>query len=212
MHLTKYTTFPITNNGKTPFPKTPKEGNLPNLTDSSNNNQAFTAIYERYKRQVFKKCLLFVKNRDEAKDLTQDIFLKIFIKAHTFNGHSKFSTWLYALVHNSCVNYVQRDLRKSHMDRLSSVGKYEFALLSSIPDDEENYDKEMLESSIVKLNKALDMIPEEDKALLIMKYQNNIPIEKLEHILNIKNSAVKMRLKRAKDKLVLALNNTEDNR
>jgi RNA polymerase sigma-70 factor (ECF subfamily) len=171
---------------------------------STGNNQLFEVIYNRYHRKVYQKCFRFVKNRDEAEDLMQDIFLKLFIKLHTFKGQSKFSTWLYAFIHNFCVNYVQRDLRKKTMSRLDALNDRYLYLLSTTPEEEELLDEEQLGLNIVQLKKAMDTLPAEDKAILLLKYHHDASVQKLEQILNIKKSAVKMRLKRAKIKLALA--------
>lgn len=61
----------------------------------TNNSILFGVLYDRYSNKVYNKCIGFVKNEEEAKDLTQDIFLKLFIKLSSFKGQSKFSTWRY---------------------------------------------------------------------------------------------------------------------
>ncbi len=204
----EYPTFNISANS--PLPKIMMEAerlpdeNLVKLIGSTGNNQLFEVIYRRYHRKVYQKCLRFVKNRDEAEDLMQDIFLKLFIKLHTFKGQSKFSTWLHAFIHNFCVNYVQRKMRKKTMNRLDALNDRYLYLLSTTPAEEELLDEEQLELNIVRLKKAMDTLPAEDKAILLLKYHHDASVQKLEQILNIKKSAVKMRLKRAKIKLALA--------
>src|SRR5690606_2230525 len=69
-------------------------------------------IYDRYSEVVYHKCLSFVKNKEEAQDITHDIFVKLFLKIRSFKNQSKFSTWLYSFTYNHCVNYVQRDYNK----------------------------------------------------------------------------------------------------
>jgi RNA polymerase sigma-70 factor (ECF subfamily) len=58
----------------------------------------FGVLYDRYEHLVYNKC--FVNSIDEAKDLTQDVFLHVFIKIGSFKGNSKFSTWLYSVTYN----------------------------------------------------------------------------------------------------------------
>ena len=72
----------------------------------------FEELYDRYAPMVYNKCYGFAKNMDEAKDLTQDVFLRVFIKLASFKGNSKFSTWLFAFTYNHCVNYVTRNTAK----------------------------------------------------------------------------------------------------
>ncbi len=72
------------------------------------NAGAFEQLYRRYSKRVYHLCLRMVKNEAEAEDLTQDAFLRVFRKIHTFQGKSAFSTWL----HRVSVNTVLMSLRK----------------------------------------------------------------------------------------------------
>src|ERR1700730_8136064 len=72
------------------------------------NARAFEQLYRQYSKRVYHLCLRMVKNEAEAEDLTQEAFLRVFRKIHTFQGKSAFSTWL----HRVCVNTVLMSLRK----------------------------------------------------------------------------------------------------
>ena len=78
----------------------------------TNNTQLFSVLYDRYASLVYNKCYGFSKSKEEAQDLTHDVFIKLFVKLRTFKGNSKFSTWLYSFTYNFCVNYVQRNANK----------------------------------------------------------------------------------------------------
>jgi RNA polymerase sigma-70 factor (ECF subfamily) len=84
---------------------------------------AFERIYRRYNRRVFALCLRMTKNQADAEDLTQEAFLKVFRKIHTFRGESAFSTWF----HRVSVNIVLMSLRKrKHMEiPLDNDGNHE---------------------------------------------------------------------------------------
>uniref|UniRef100_UPI003C6D3DB5 RNA polymerase sigma factor n=1 Tax=Maribacter arcticus TaxID=561365 RepID=UPI003C6D3DB5 len=69
----------------------------------------FGELYDRYSKLVYNKCLGFAKSNKEAEDLTQDVFLMLYVKLGSFKGTSKFSTWLYSFTYNFCVNYVNRN-------------------------------------------------------------------------------------------------------
>lgn len=160
-------------------------------------SQLFGILYDRYGNKVYNKCYSFVKNTDEAKDLTQDIFLKVFLKLNLFdNSKAAFSTWLYVLTYNSCTNYVNRDKKKNDNERMED---HEYHLT-----DEEVDIEEIDRLDEGKLMKALDMIPPEDKSLLLLKYQDDASIKDLQKSMGIGASAVKMRLNRAKAKAVKA--------
>lgn len=162
---------------------------------ASNNTELFGVLYDRHSHNIYNKSYAFVKNVEEAKDLTQDIFLKLYLKLPSFKGHSKFSTWLYSFTYNHCVNYVNRNKVKNYEKRVT--GLY----------DIENYSGQELEYDISndikekKLAGALSQISEDDRTILVLKYQKDLSIKNIENVLGIGTSAVKMRIKRAKKRL-----------
>ena len=171
---------------------------------SNNDTLLFEILYDRYSKVVFNKCYGFSRSGQEAEDLTQDVFLKLFVKLGTFKGKSKFSTWLYAFTYNHCVNYVNR----------STAKKIERNSVDSDQIKDDQYDPEMDDNvihqlKVQKLKEALELISPEEKMILLLKYQDFLSIRELEEILNVGQSAVKMRLKRAKDKLVNVYNELE---
>ncbi|MGC1205016.1 MAG: RNA polymerase sigma factor [Flavobacteriaceae bacterium] len=165
-----------------------------------NDTLLFEVLYDRYASLVYNKCYGFARDADEAKDMTQDVFLKLFVKLASFKGKSKFSTWLYAFTYNHCVNYVTRDTAKKFEKK--SVN---YKDIENISDDEEE-DTSFLNMRVDKLKVALEMISPEEKMILLLKYQDFLSIKEIESVLDIGESAVKMRIKRAKDKLVTVYN------
>lgn len=164
---------------------------------TSNDTLLFEILYDRYAKLVYNKCYGFASSTHEAEDLTQDVFLKLFVKLKTFKGKSKFSTWLYAFTYNHCVNYVNRN--NSKKIEKQSVGTDNLG--------EDYYDSEIDDKSISllkveKLKEALELISPDEKMILLLKYQDFLSIKELADLLELGESAVKMRLKRAKDKLI----------
>lgn len=167
----------------------------------TNDTLLFEILYDRFSQMVYNKCLGFSKDEDEAKDLTQDVFLKLFVKLASFKGKSKFSTWLYAFTYNHCVNYVTRNTQKK-IQRES----IDIEIAETVEDGEfELYN--FHDMKVEKLKKALELIAPEEKMILLLKYQDYLSIKEIEDVLSISESAVKMRLKRAKDKLINVYNN-----
>ena len=167
---------------------------------NTKNDILFGTLYERYSHLVFNKCYGFTKTRDEAQDLAQEVFIKLFQKLSTFKGKSKFSTWLYAFTYNMCVDYVNKHvLQKVHSNDLEPE---DFEHLQIETDDYSLF--QMKEDT---LKKALEIIAPEDKMILLLKYQDDFSIKSIMTILEITESAVKMRLKRAKARIIEAYNN-----
>lgn len=178
-----------------------------NLTDEelveqivkTKNAILFEVLYDRFSQVVYNKCLGFAKREEEAQDLTQDIFLKVYIKLGSFKGNAKFSTWLYAFTYNYCVNYVTRDTSKKIAQQSIPIEENENLLI-------EADDFNLFQLRVDRLKICLENIPPEDKMILLLKYQDDAQIKDIALALEIGESAVKMRIKRAKGKLIKIYN------
>ena len=168
-----------------------------------NNTMLFGVLYDRYVKMVYNKCYGFSRSEDEAEDLTQDVFLSLFVKLKSFQGRSKFSSWLYSFTYNFCVNYVNRNKERKLSDKSSPIDKSEHAVTEDISDDA------LFDLRSEKLKRALELIDPEDKKLLLLKYQDDVSIKELQTLMEIGESAVKMRLKRAKSRIVESYNTLE---
>jgi len=156
----------------------------------------FGVLYDRYARMVYNKCYGFARSQDEAEDLTQDIFLMLFIKLASFKGRSKFSTWLYSFTYNFCVNYVNRNKQRKMSDQSVSMDDVDYKMAEEVSDES------IYEMKVNRLQKALGRVSPEDKSILLLKYQDGASIKELADVMELGESAVKMRLKRAKAKLL----------
>lgn len=152
----------------------------------------YSVLYDRYMDKVFRKCMSFVKNEDVAMDMVQDILLKAYTRLDRFKGNSKFSTWLYAITYNYCVEHYRRETRYTQIDIHEGADIAE-------PDD--RFLNELQASRTTKLKKALERVSDEDRDLLTMKYYQNVSIKDLMERLQITESAVKMRLARARQRI-----------
>jgi RNA polymerase sigma-70 factor, ECF subfamily len=170
---------------------------------ADNDPMLFGKLYDRYAKMVYNKCYGFAKSEDEAEDLTQDVFLQLFIKLRTFKGKSKFSTWLYSFTYNFCANYVNRNKQLKIRDKSVQVENSEHKLTEEVPDES------LYEMKADKLKKALEHISPEEKSILLLKYQDGASIKELVGLMDIGESAVKMRLKRAKERLLEIYNTLE---
>ena len=161
----------------------------------SNDTHLFGILYDRYAFVVYNKCLGFIGSKEEAQDLAHDIFVKLFVKLKTFKGDSKFSTWLYAFTYNHCVNHLQREIKGKKNTYSIDEEKMEDTL-------DEVSDETIFEMKAEKLNQSLQLITPPERAILLMKYQDELSIKEISTVYLIGESAVKMRLNRAKNNLI----------
>ncbi len=162
----------------------------------TNDSALFAVLYDRYAPVVFNKCLGFSKNKAEAEDLTHDIFIKLYIKLKSFKGNSKFSTWLYSFTYNFCVNYVQRDAYRNKEQVNEEAVEKRSAVVDEVSDED------FFQLKAKKLGKVLSLIDPNDKMVLLMKYQDDFSIKDISQSLGLGESAVKMRIKRAKERVM----------
>lgn len=157
------------------------------------NTRAFDVLYKRYKSKVLDKCFSFVKNRDRALELTEDIFSKTFEKMPGFKFKSSFSSWLYSITYNHCIDYL-REKKKIHYPQWDSENE--------IPEIIDETDESLVNISYENLMSVMELIHPEEKALLLMKYQDDLSIKDISTALRITENATKMRLKRARTRVL----------
>ena len=153
----------------------------------------FTLIYSRYSSKVYAKCIALLKSEVQARDATQEIFMKIFLNLSKFGHRSRFSTWVYSISYNYCIDFLRKQQKKQAL----------FSDEMANPPDISNQevpDYELLELEVKVLKQVLDRIPVGDKAVLLMKYQDEMSIKEMSSVLNKSESAIKMKIKRAKAK------------
>jgi len=158
----------------------------------SQNVAYFTILYKRYSGKIFGKCISLLKSESEAEDATQDVMMKILMNLSKFSGKSRFSTWIYSITYNYCIDFLRRKKKDPSV--------YVDDFIENLDVEEEVQDSFMLELNVKRLKKILDKIPTGDKTILLMKYQDEMSIKEIGHILDKSESAIKMKIKRAKQK------------
>ena len=166
---------------------------------ASQSPRLFDILYDRYSKKVFIKCNSLLRDQAKAEDAMQEIFIKVLLNLAKFNKKAKFSTWLYSITYNYCIDSIRKGKKRK------SVSVDDVAELQEVPDTID--DKRLLETNIVRLKEVLNVIPVEDKAILLMKYQDDMSIRDIGAVLSKSESAVKMKIKRAKEKFVKQYSN-----
>ena len=155
----------------------------------------FNILYDRYSRKVFGKCYSLLKSESKAEDAAQEIFVKVLLNLSKFSGKSKFSTWLYSITYNFCIDAIRKN-KKNVGVLVDDIGRYGEEV------EDEIEDTELMETNVLRLKEVLNVIPAGDKAILLMKYQDEFSIKEICGILDKSESAVKMKIKRAKEKFI----------
>jgi RNA polymerase sigma factor (sigma-70 family) len=153
----------------------------------------FEILYKRYYPKVLDKSYSLVKNGELAADLSRDILSKVYEKLNSFKGNSSFSSWLYSITYNHCIDYL-REKKKLHYP--------DWNMQNDLPEIIDEVEEDNTSLNYDRLLKLLDLIHTEEKALLVMKYQDELSLKEIGEALRISESAAKMRIKRAKARLL----------
>jgi RNA polymerase sigma factor (sigma-70 family) len=163
------------------------------LLMDSGNQELFELLYSRYFKKVKDKCFSFIKDNKLAEEFANDILTKTYEKIPGFKGNSSFSSWLYSITYNYCIDYL-RVKKKLHYPNWNNNNE--------IPEIIDESETDFEEASYENLLTILEMVHPEEKVLLLMKYQDNLPIKHIAKTLRISEDAVKMRLKRARTRVI----------
>ena len=161
---------------------------------------ALSILYEKYSRRVFNLCLRMIRDRSDAEDLTQDVFVQLFRKIHTFRGQSAFSTWL----HRLAVNMVLMEIRSRKTHRYSLVPLDQ----KSNDDDESSHDQFgredlNLRGSVdrILLQDALDELPPGYRVVFLLHDVHGYEHQEIAEILSCSVGNCKSQLHKARLKL-----------
>jgi RNA polymerase sigma factor (sigma-70 family) len=166
---------------------------LVQLFVNSNKRSGFSELFNRYIKKVENKCYSLLKDRQLSAEFANDIMSKAFEKLPSFKGTSSFSTWLYTITYNYCIDYL-RSKKKMHYP--------EWNREHQIPEIIEENHEEIAEISYQQLLVILELLHPEEKAMILMKYRDDLPMKQVAIALRVSESAAKMRLKRAKARVV----------
>ena len=162
----------------------------------SGNQQAYAQIVDRHKTFVFTLVLRYIKSREDAEEVTQDIFVKAYRALADFKGASKFSTWLYTIVTTTCISF----LRKKKLE-IRSLDNEKVLAAAQNKDSGMTANGIEQKSRIAMVNNAIAMLNADDAEIVTLFYKGEQTLEEIAHILGIESNNVKVRLHRARTRL-----------
>ena len=178
-----------------------EEGQLVRLAQSGE-EAAFEELIRRHQQRVFGLVSGILRRREDVEDVVQQVFLKVFVSLKRFDQRAAFSTWLYKISVNECWDYLRKkkvrpllyeaDLSEEQVSRLDGVVSADQPPASSSDRAEA---RDLLERMMEKL-------PEQDRQLLVLKEVEGFSVQELAEILDLNVNTVKVRLFRARARLM----------
>jgi RNA polymerase sigma factor (sigma-70 family) len=158
--------------------------------------QAYALLVDRYQRYVFTITLRFLKTREDAEEVAQDVFIKVYRSLADFRGASKFSTWLYTIVNTTCITF----LRKKKLETHSLDNEKVFEAADSI-DSGMRANLVEQKSRVAMVNQAIRLLSTDDAEILTLFYKGEQTLDEIAAILAIEPNTAKVRLHRARARL-----------
>lgn len=159
------------------------------------NVAAFAVLVERYQNMVYSLALKLLKKPEDAEEMAQDTFVKAYQKLNTYEGKSKFSTWLYSITYNACIS----ELRKRRIEFKSLDDR-------QISDQDEQkmhdyYRETKKEDQEKYLNLALSKLSEDDQVLVTLYYYESQSMDEISAITGLTVTNIKVKIHRARKRM-----------
>jgi RNA polymerase sigma-70 factor (ECF subfamily) len=163
--------------------------------------RAFRALLAKYERAVFSICLRMVRNREQAEDLAQESFMKVFSMLERYNPSYAFSSWLFKITSNLCIDSIRkRKLETLPLDQpiQSAAGEFSRQYESSEDDPEKTM---MGRERVERLKEAIESLPPHYRIMILLRHQEDLSYEEIADTLGVPLGTVKARIHRAREML-----------
>ncbi len=172
---------------------------------------AFSKLMSRYRDSIFFMVLKMVHNRDDADDLTLEAFGKAFNNIANYSADYAFSTWLFKIATNNCIDFIRKKrLQTTSLEQTSKTDDGEtipIAVRDHNPDPEESMVKEQ---RAAKIRGAIEQLSPKYRSLIELRYLDELSYEEIAEKLDLPLGTVKAQLFRAKDMLYNILKVTKE--
>jgi RNA polymerase sigma factor (sigma-70 family) len=163
------------------------------------NSGEFAVLVNRYKDMVFTLAYKMIKNREQAEEVCQDAFVKTFKSLDTFKAESKFSTWLYKITYNSCLDHLKKYKNINSIVSFEDLSEGQLTAMENILDETDQAERNQ------KIQQCLHLMAGEEAFLLILYYFDDLSIEDMAKVLKTNSNNVKIKLFRSRKKLATIL-------
>jgi RNA polymerase sigma factor (sigma-70 family) len=168
---------------------------------------AFKIIVDTYKKSVYNTVLGFVQHIENAEDVTQDVFIKVYETIGSFKQESKLSTWIYRVSINQSLDFIRRAKRKKRVAIITSLFDIDNEVLHQPVDFEHPGIIMEKKENAAMLFKAINLLPDNQKTAFLLQKMQDCSQQKIAEIMQLKEGAVESLLQRAKANLKKSLIN-----
>jgi len=168
---------------------------------------AFAEIVEIYQDKLYRVCFRMLGNKHEAEDIAQEAFVRAFVNIHTFDSNRKFSTWLYRIGTNLCIDRIRKKKPDYYLDA-DIAGTDGLNMYSQIASTTELPEEEVVKMEMQeRVQYEITRLPDKYRAVIILKYMEDLPLQEISEILDMPLGTVKTRIHRGREALRKQLSN-----
>ena len=160
---------------------------------------SFTILVDRYKDLVFTLAIRMLKNREEAEEVAQDTFIKAYKSLEKFKGDSKFSTWIYRVAYNTCLDRIKKNKKHLNNVEINEFTEHQVVTIDNALDKMEVKEREEA------MQRCIDTLPSEESFLLTLYYFDDLSLDEISKIVGITANSIKVKLFRSRKKLASIL-------
>ncbi len=168
------------------------------------NKKALGKLVERHKKLAYRLALGLVGNKDDAYDISQEAFLRVYRSARTYNESQPFLPWFYTIIANLCRTWLQR--RAKSDSRMVGVDDVSYLLIDDTTPEKEVIRKE----TIARLRQALLELPFDDREIITLQHFRGMSYDEIASLLNIPRGTVMSRLYYARKKLATLMRENDE--
>lgn len=165
------------------------------------NVSEYAHLVERYRYMVYTLILRIVKNKEDAEEIAQDVFVKSFKNLKNFKGDSKFSTWIYKIAYFASLDHIKKRKRMANQVNIEAVSEDVLKVEQDSLTAMYNRDRKKV------IAEALLKLPEVERTILTLYYFEELPVKEISIIVNLTVDNIKVKLYRARKKLYEILKN-----
>lgn len=164
--------------------------------------EAFEYLVEKYQKKVFNIALRMLGNHDDAGELTQEVFIKVYKSIKNFKEESMLSTWIYRIATNACLDEIRKRKTRKFVSLDDEIKLDSGMILRQVEDDSPTPDIIAEKNDMINvINKAIQMLSEEHRAVLVMRDIQGFSYEDIAKIIKRPEGTVKSRINRARYEL-----------
>ena len=176
------------------------EARLAKLARNGDRN-AFAELVELYKDKIFHLAYRMLNNKQEAEDAVQETFLRVYTNLHRYDENQKFSTWIFRIGTNLCIDKLRRRKQTYSLDAEMTDGEGNdyYAML---PSDEDTPEKQLIVSETqAQIHRAIETLPEKYKSVVILRYLHDMSLQEISDVLDMPVTTIKTRVHRGREYL-----------